>query len=665
MKQIKIGSGENNNVVLAHPSVSPNHLEILLDDSGNYYLTDLNTHYGTFVNGFRVQGSVQLQLRDMVKAGDITIPWQTYFAPAGAFQQTAPPPQMNPGMNPGMNPQMNPGMQGNPMQPMMPQRSSKKKLFFILGGGILGVLLIGFLLIWWWTRGSDAHLKFIPRNAVFVASINMKGIASKIDLDKIKNSVLFEDMKKNMDHGNDAVSQAMNDPMSSGIDIFSKPYFFMTVDHDDYENLYTGGIAFAIKNADDFYSFIQKTTDHSVEGTGDFHYVKIDGHSCVAWSKDGGIFIGTDKHSDDMKDYARSLIEQPEKESILSNDAFGSFRSADYDIGAFLNYDGLRKIPFIDIPDYMKGTAIIMKLNFNNGELDYSAEYVPSKDNANALPDVIGKSGINADLKKSIPGGSFGFAAVSVNMKGLYDYMDKDDKMSMYLDEIAEKMDMKRKDLADIFSGDAYFALSDFKEKIVSTQVPDYENYDIYNYYGFSYKTEIDTVLDSRYIVGITVNNPDLWSKMMEKSEPVDTGNGVKMWSTGYYSKVYYFMGHHGKNYFITNDYQTASDLSSNGTTGKSVSGPNDDLLSKNPFAAYMNLDYSSYPLILKKSLQDQMGDREYTTASEALKIYDHASLTGDGKTSNLNIYFKDKTTNCINTLYGAFNDAYKKERYH
>lgn len=79
MKQIKIGRGENCDVVLKDAAVSREHLEIFQDDEGNTFLTDLNSSNGTFVNGKRVSGSVKLSQNDIVKVGNLALPWRNYL----------------------------------------------------------------------------------------------------------------------------------------------------------------------------------------------------------------------------------------------------------------------------------------------------------------------------------------------------------------------------------------------------------------------------------------------------------------------------------------------------------------------------------------------------------------------------------------------------------
>src|ERR1044071_4957160 len=146
MVQIKIGSAPSNNVVLAHPTVPPFHLEIVQDDNGNFLLTDLNSLYGTTVNGYRIQGMVQLRPTDIVKAGELVLPWNSYFL----YQ--APP--VNPGVNPyppagtTQNPYANPS--AAPPEPEKPR--NKKKIFMFVGGGVLALLLVIAAAIYLYTR---------------------------------------------------------------------------------------------------------------------------------------------------------------------------------------------------------------------------------------------------------------------------------------------------------------------------------------------------------------------------------------------------------------------------------------------------------------------------------------------------------------------------------
>lgn len=80
MKVITIGrSKDNNNVVIEDNKVSRSHLQIINDDNGDYYVIDLDSTNGTFVNGNRITGKVQLHKGDIVVIGNTTLSWEAYF----------------------------------------------------------------------------------------------------------------------------------------------------------------------------------------------------------------------------------------------------------------------------------------------------------------------------------------------------------------------------------------------------------------------------------------------------------------------------------------------------------------------------------------------------------------------------------------------------------
>ncbi len=81
MKLLKIGRTEGNDLVIKDDTtISRNHAEIFQDDEGNIFLTDLNSSNGTFVNGNKLEDSIILKKKDIVKIGNTVIDWKVYFS---------------------------------------------------------------------------------------------------------------------------------------------------------------------------------------------------------------------------------------------------------------------------------------------------------------------------------------------------------------------------------------------------------------------------------------------------------------------------------------------------------------------------------------------------------------------------------------------------------
>ena len=68
--ELSLGRGEENDIVIPHPSVSRAHAR-LLRRNGVYELMDLNSTNGTFVDERKVSGSASLSNGSRVRFGDV------------------------------------------------------------------------------------------------------------------------------------------------------------------------------------------------------------------------------------------------------------------------------------------------------------------------------------------------------------------------------------------------------------------------------------------------------------------------------------------------------------------------------------------------------------------------------------------------------------------
>ncbi|MBV8356642.1 MAG: FHA domain-containing protein [Deltaproteobacteria bacterium] len=68
--EVSLGRGEDNDIVIPHPSVSRSHARLARRD-GSFVLTDLNSTNGSYVNNHEVQGSTVVDNGSEVRLGDI------------------------------------------------------------------------------------------------------------------------------------------------------------------------------------------------------------------------------------------------------------------------------------------------------------------------------------------------------------------------------------------------------------------------------------------------------------------------------------------------------------------------------------------------------------------------------------------------------------------
>lgn len=84
MKIITVGREIGNDIVISDDSfVGRHHLQLSKDDAGVFFVRDLNSTNGTFVNGQRIKGEIQIEEHDIIRIGNTTLPWISYFVESG------------------------------------------------------------------------------------------------------------------------------------------------------------------------------------------------------------------------------------------------------------------------------------------------------------------------------------------------------------------------------------------------------------------------------------------------------------------------------------------------------------------------------------------------------------------------------------------------------
>ncbi len=80
MKVITIGRSSDNDICIQDSLVSRTHCQIIQDDNGYFTVIDTNSKNGTYVNGIMRNGAVRINKSDIIRIGNTTLPWQSYFS---------------------------------------------------------------------------------------------------------------------------------------------------------------------------------------------------------------------------------------------------------------------------------------------------------------------------------------------------------------------------------------------------------------------------------------------------------------------------------------------------------------------------------------------------------------------------------------------------------
>ncbi len=68
--KLTLGRANDNNIYIKDPFVSKRHMKVT-EDEGEYYLEDLNSANGTFLNEERILDVVKLESGDVIKVGNV------------------------------------------------------------------------------------------------------------------------------------------------------------------------------------------------------------------------------------------------------------------------------------------------------------------------------------------------------------------------------------------------------------------------------------------------------------------------------------------------------------------------------------------------------------------------------------------------------------------
>ena len=79
MRELKIGRGAGNDIIISDQTVSRSHAILIISDS-EYSIKDLNSGNGTYINGMRVSGVSILADNDILKVGNVVVPWKNYLS---------------------------------------------------------------------------------------------------------------------------------------------------------------------------------------------------------------------------------------------------------------------------------------------------------------------------------------------------------------------------------------------------------------------------------------------------------------------------------------------------------------------------------------------------------------------------------------------------------
>ena len=285
------------------------------------------------------------------------------------------------------------------------------------------VLLVGVLFLGACHSLPD-HARYIPKDAVVVAGVNLKSLSKKIAWNVITGSKLFKEMQKRLPekNANDAVAGIEN----SGIDFLNTIYCYVKTD-----KRIKGGnrvsVLVPLSSADDFETYLKKIIPNpAIKTKGDRKEAVINNAMYIGWTKKllivSNVTADPGEYYDEIRSGRAAPATTPQDEaeisaemdnaftinkenSIINNAHFKTLETDGHDVTLWLNYDQLMSQYMSEnMADKMGGLSLSNSLwkdaafaagfDFKSGKITGDLNYYVSEELSEIGKDL---GGTNAD----------------------------------------------------------------------------------------------------------------------------------------------------------------------------------------------------------------------------------------------------------------------------
>ena len=341
------------------------------------------------------------------------------------------------------------------------------------------------------------HAKYIPKDAVVVAGINLKSLSKKIAWNVITGSKLFKEMQQRLPQKN--AGDAVNDIEKSGIDFINTVYFYVKPD-----NRLKGGNRLCalvpLSDANDLENYFKKIIpDLNITARGDRKEAIIHNMMYLSWNKkllvitnimgqDGTDYMELLKNGGDSHSVAKPDMEENSAEmdnafnvtaenSLINNKHFKSLETNGHDITVWVNYDQLMsqymnetvagKMGGLSVSNTLwKDAAFAAGFDFKTGRISGDLDYYVSEELTDIGKD-LGSVDVDKDMTKRLPMQNMDMVvAWHLSPSGLKKSIDKTGLLGLVNLGLGSQ-GLTFDNVTDAFTGDMSFVISNLTVKTV------------------------------------------------------------------------------------------------------------------------------------------------------------------------------------------------------
>lgn len=351
----------------------------------------------------------------------------------------------------------------------------------------LGFLLIAFVLLSACNNQLPDHARYIPKDAVATAGINLKSLGKKIAWNVITGSKLFKEMQDRIPEKN--TKDAMNGVEKAGIDFTNTLYVYVKTD-----NRFKGGNRVTglvpLSDAGQWEAYIKQILPNVIiTQHGDHKEASLGTDMYVGWNKKLLIVINVMATPGNDNGTGAGLVAPAQQDQLLSAEMEGAFKVSDensikgnkrftnlemqgHDISFMLNYDQLMTQMSGDLAEKMgmslsgilwKDAAFTCGFDFVKGKISGDMHYyVPGM---KEIGTELGATNADKDMLDRLPGANMDMIlSMHLAPKGIKAILEKMNLLGLANVGLTTQ-GLSVDNVLDAFTGDMSIVMNDFSLK--------------------------------------------------------------------------------------------------------------------------------------------------------------------------------------------------------
>ena len=326
------------------------------------------------------------------------------------------------------------------------------------------------------------NARYIPKDAVAVAGINLKSLSKKIAWNMITGSKLFKEIQKRMPHTN--AKDAMNGIEKAGLDISSTFYIYVKTDtRFKSGNRVTGLIPLA--DAAQWEAYVKQVFPQAqITQHGDRKEASLGLDMYVGWNKDLLVMINVMAENDsepgdstgqpaagDISAELDNTFNMPKENAITGNIRFTGLEAEGHDLSFWLNYGQLLTQYSGDMADKMGGVTLSNTLwkdaaftsgfDFKKGKITGDMRYYLPEE-MNEVGKEFGAVNVDKDMLDRLPGQNMDMImALHLAPKGVKSLLEKTGLLGLANVGLATQ-NMTTDYILEAVTGDMAIIMNDF-----------------------------------------------------------------------------------------------------------------------------------------------------------------------------------------------------------